>query len=274
MIHIDVVMPRLFTEGTRDLQVKLTIEPGTLTALIGPSGSGKTTLLRLLAGLENPAQGRITVEEEVWLDKEMKLNLSPQKRSIGFVFQDTALFPNMTVLENILFAVPKGQSDFAHELIKTTGLDAFINTKPLALSGGQRQRVALVRALVRQPKLLLLDEPFAALDAQSSEQLRQVLLDLHTRWSTTTLLVSHHEADVEALADRVVQLVQGRIQTDRRRGERGAAAPVAEPITNITFDEQLQLWVIETATTQIRSASPVWEQWKVGDLIQIGGVVK
>ncbi|GAB2539903.1 sulfate/molybdate ABC transporter ATP-binding protein [Spirosoma aerophilum] len=271
MIHIDVVMPRLFTEGTRDLQVKLAIQPGTLTALIGPSGSGKTTLLRLLAGLESPSQGRITVGEEVWLDKEEKLNLPPQKRSIGFVFQDTALFPNMTVLENIQFAAPKGQSDFIQELINATGLDAFINTKPAALSGGQRQRVALARALVRQPTLLLLDEPFAALDAESSQQLRQVLQSLHTRWGTTTLLVSHHEADVEALADRVIQLVQGRIQTDRLRKERLSTSPVTEPITSITFDEQLKLWVIDTATTQIRSSNPVWEQWKAGDLIRIVG---
>ncbi|SOD82629.1 sulfate/molybdate ABC transporter ATP-binding protein [Spirosoma fluviale] len=269
MIHLDVVMPRLFTEGTRDLQVRLDIQTGTLTALIGPSGSGKTTLLRLLAGLENPSKGRITVNEEVWLDKSNRVNLPPQQRSIGFVFQDTALFPNMTVLENIQFAARKDQPDFLQELISATGLNAFVNTRPAALSGGQRQRVALARALVRQPKLLLLDEPFAALDSTSSQQLRQVLLELHTRWGTTTLLVSHHAADVKALADRVVQLMQGRIQSDSLRDERLSTTPVAEPITRITYDEVLSLWVIETATTQIRSANPAWEQWKVGDLLQL-----
>ncbi|ADB38363.1 sulfate/molybdate ABC transporter ATP-binding protein [Spirosoma linguale] len=271
MIDIDVIMPRLFTEGTRDLQVSLTLQPGTLTALIGPSGSGKTTFLRLLAGLENPQSGRISVDGEPWLDTDKRINRPPQKRSIGFVFQDTALFPNMTVLENIQFAAPKGQRDFGQELIRATGLEAFTHAKPAALSGGQRQRVALARALVRQPKLLLLDEPFAALDADSSQQLRQVLLELHKRWGTTTLLVSHHDADVEALADRVVQLVQGRVQTDRLRSEHPPVSPVIEPILAITFDEQRQVWVIKTATTQLRSTNPVWGKWKVGDMIEIGG---
>ena len=272
MIHIDVLLPRLFAEGATELQVQFALESGGLTALIGPSGSGKTTLLRLLAGLEVPRSGRITVDEAVWFDKQSGINLPPQQRAIGYVFQDTALFPNMTVRENITYAAPQGQSDFVNELIKETGLEPFINQKPGRLSGGQRQRVALARALVRRPKLLLLDEPFAALDAQSSQQLQQVLVKLQQRWQTTTLLVSHHDADVQALADRVIRLVEGHVQTDDASRNQQVNSLVQERITRIEYDENRQLWVIETTTSQLQSANPVWGKVKVGDTFQLSGI--
>ncbi|MBD2755174.1 sulfate/molybdate ABC transporter ATP-binding protein [Spirosoma validum] len=269
MIQIDVVMSRLFTEGASDLQVKLELQSGSLTALVGPSGSGKTTVLRLLAGLEIPRQGRIVVGESVWLDTYRRINRSPQQRSIGYVFQDTALFPNMTVRENIQYAAPKDQQTLVDELIEATGLESFVNQKPIRLSGGQRQRVALARALVRRPQLLLLDEPFAALDAKASQMLRQVLLELHQRWGTTTLLVSHHEIDVQALADRVIQLVQGRVESDERIGSTNSYLTGSERIIRIEYDENQQHWLIETASMKLQSTNPDWEQWNVGDLIQV-----
>ncbi|MFD2934393.1 sulfate/molybdate ABC transporter ATP-binding protein [Spirosoma flavum] len=272
MIHVDVVMPRLFAEGAGELRIQIELKTGSLTALVGPSGSGKTTLLRLLAGLETPQKGNIIVEESVWLDTHQKINRLPQQRSIGYIFQDTALFPNMTVRENIQYAAPKGQRTLVNDLIDATGLETFINQKPTLLSGGQRQRVALARALVRQPQLLLLDEPFAALDAQASQMLRQVLLELHQTWGTTTLLVSHHEADIQALADRVIRLGQGRIQTDEIVAKRTVAALLMEPIIRIDFNESQQQWEIETATTQLRSANPVWSQFRVGDVIRVAPV--
>ena len=274
MIHIDVVIPRLFAEGASDFQVQLEIESGSITAIVGPSGSGKTTLLRLLAGLEAPQQGRIVVEEAVWLDQRQTINRTTQQRSIGYVFQDTALFPNMTVLENILYAAPAGQQGFVNELIEATGLETFVDQKPIRLSGGQRQRVALARALVRRPKLLLLDEPFAALDADASQALRQVVLRLHQNWGTTTLLVSHHEIDVQALADRVIQIVQGRVHTDERIKDRVADNLQMEAIRQITYDEARQHWVIETDTTRIQSSNPGWKNLRVGDLLQIVGKIK
>lgn len=269
MIQIDVVMPRLFAEGTSDLTVNLAVDSGSLTALVGPSGSGKTTLLRLLAGLETPRQGRIVVDESVWLDTYQRVNRPPQQRSIGYVFQDTALFPNMTVQESIQYAVTTDQQPLVHELIDATGLKSFVNQKPARLSGGQRQRVALARALVRRPKLLLLDEPFAALDAQASQLLRQVLLDLHKTWGTTTLLVSHHEIDVNTLADRVVTLVQGRIESDRQLDQRSKSVPLQERITRIEYDEIQQLWLVETTTTKLQSSNPDWSNRRVGDSVQV-----
>ncbi len=267
MIQLDVVMPRLFAEGSGELRVQTTIAAGSLTALVGPSGSGKTTLLRLVAGLETPRQGRIMVGESVWLDTRQNINRPPQQRSIGYVFQDTALFPNMTVRENIQYATPAGNQTKVQGLIEATGLSPFVNQKPGLLSGGQRQRVALARALVRRPQLLLLDEPFAALDSESAQSLRHVLLDLHQTWGTTTLLVSHHEADVTALADRVVRLVRGRIQTDE--ADRRHIPALNEQIIRIHYDETAQQWVIETTTARLQSANPAWGQRRVGEWITI-----
>lgn len=274
MIHIDITMPRLFAEGTGALQLQVALAPGSLTAVVGPSGSGKTTLLRVLAGLETPPTGRIDSNGTSWFDTSQRINLSPQQRSIGYVFQDTALFPNMSVRENIQYAAPSGQRQFVDDLIDATGLNAFINKKPTVLSGGQRQRVALARALVRRPQLLLLDEPFAALDPAAAQTLRQVLLDLHRTWGTTTLLVSHHDIDVQALADRVIRLVQGQIQADYRTEAGSSATSPRERIRRIDFDETHHQWVIETETTELRSTNPAWGQLKIGDLIEISWTPK
>ncbi|QIP14854.1 ATP-binding cassette domain-containing protein [Spirosoma aureum] len=271
MIQLDITMPRLFAEGVTELQVQLELATGSLTALVGPSGSGKTTLLRVLAGLEKPRLGRIEVQGgTVWLDTAHGINQPPQKRSIGYVFQDTALFPNMTVRENIQFAAPPDQRKLVDSLIQETGLERFVNQKPVALSGGQQQRVALARALVRRPTVLLLDEPFAALDPEASQQLRQLLLNLHQSWGTTTLLVSHHETDVDVLADRIIRLVQGSIQSDRA-GTKTLNLINAQPerILRIYFDETHQQWVIETATVLLRSANPAWARLHVNDVIRV-----
>lgn len=268
MIHLDINMPRLFAEGATDLAVAFDLTPGSLTALVGPSGSGKTTLLRVLAGLEKPHRGRIDVNGTVWLDTEQGIHQPPQQRSIGYVFQDTALFPNMTVAENIRYAAPRHQQALVDRLIRETGLEPFVDQKPAVLSGGQRQRVALARALVRQPTLLLLDEPFVALDPVASQQLQEVVLSIHRAWGITTLLVSHYDTDVQTLADRVIRLVQGRVQTDHLLSKPDAR-PQMERIKHIEFNDQLQQWVIDTDTIQLRSANPDWAQLRVNDLIRV-----
>ncbi|MEZ0609074.1 sulfate/molybdate ABC transporter ATP-binding protein [Fibrella sp. WM1] len=266
MIDAALRLPRLFTDGAGELDVNLTLTAGSLTALVGPSGSGKTTLLRLLAGLDVPDEGRISVNDQCWLDTRRGINRRPQQRSVGYIFQDAALFPNLTVRDNILFVTPSGEHTRADQLIEATGLTPFVDQKPAKLSGGQQKRVALARALVRRPQLLLLDEPFSALDAVAADQLRQVVLDLHRDWGTTTLLVSHHRIDVASLADRVITLHQGRIQTDQ------PTYPTDKPagrINRIWFDEATKLWVIETDTFQVRSADARWGQRRVGDRIEV-----
>lgn len=267
MIEVVLTSPRLFADGAGDLQVSLALATGSLTALVGPSGSGKTSVLRLLAGLDLPREGRIVVNDQLWLDTQRGVNRRPQQRSVGYIFQDAALFPNLTVRENIRFVTPRGEHALAEQLIESTGLAPFASQKPARLSGGQQKRVALARALVRRPQLLLLDEPFSALDAVAASQLRQVVLDLHRAWGTTTLLVSHHPADVTSLADRVIHLNQGRIEADRSPGEQAVLLP--EIIRRVWFDKVGGVWVVETDTVQVRSANAAWGQFQPGDVLPV-----
>lgn len=212
MLHANFRYPLLFAEGAATLTVHFELPEYSFTALCGPSGAGKTTVLRTLAGLVTPESGQISLNDQMWLDTEQRINYPPQQRSIGFVFQDYALFPNMTVRENLLFAARQRNDPFADELLSRLRLTAFAARKPQTLSGGQRQRVALARALVRRPTLLLLDEPLAALDARTAQQLREDLAQLHRELGTTTLLVSHNADDIRHLADRILFLEQGQLR--------------------------------------------------------------
>jgi molybdate transport system ATP-binding protein len=194
------------------LEVDLQLYHKELLALTGPSGSGKTTILRILAGLETRAKGRLLVQGELWQDSTQSIFLAPQQRSIGVVFQDYALFPNMSVLQNLQFALPKTESQtLIEELLEVMDLQELKKAYPRELSGGQQQRVALARALVRRPKLLLLDEPLSALDTQMREHLQTFIRLLHERYALTTLLISHHPEEIQRLADRVLVLEKGKI---------------------------------------------------------------
>ena len=192
-------------------QVNLEIKNGSLVALLGPSGSGKSTLLRILAGLENPDSGRI------WLDGQDTTEVPLQKREIGFVFQNYALFPHLNVCENIAFGLEIRDIDNdrktqrVQELLQLMQLEKFSDRYPNQLSGGQRQRVALARALAVEPKVLLLDEPFAALDAKIRKQLRHWLRNLHQHISVTTVFVTHDHIEAFELAHEIVVLENGNI---------------------------------------------------------------
>ena len=187
------------------------LQSGEFTALFGASGAGKTTLLRFLAGLSKPRAGRLVVDGKVWFDSAQGIALPPQRRAIGFVFQDQALFPNMTVRDNVAYALGKGESAWLDELIDASGLAAMQGRLPETLSGGQKQRVALARALARKPRLLLLDEPLSALDLQMRLQLQEELRSLHQRFGLTTLMVSHDLGEVFKLAQQVLRIAGGRI---------------------------------------------------------------
>jgi len=164
--------------------------------------------------------GRIVVDGEVWFDSAAGIALPPQKRKVGFVFQDYALFPNMTVRGNLEFALDDSKDrKLIDELLDLTGLVEMQNRKPQTLSGGQRQRVALARALARKPRLLLLDEPLSALDGETRLHLQDETLKLHRLFGFTTLIVSHDLAEVFKLSDRVLTLEQGRIIQDGKPAE-------------------------------------------------------
>ncbi|WP_419771009.1 MAG: ABC transporter ATP-binding protein [Candidatus Marinarcus sp.] len=209
MIKIDINKELHGSNGKMQLKVNLEINEGDFIALAGQSGSGKTTLLRILAGLES-ASGNLKINEESWLSETF--SLPPQKRKIGFVFQDYALFPNMSVEENLLFV--KKDKKLAQELLEITQLEALKERNPQSLSGGQKQRVSLCRAMMNQPKLLLLDEPLSALDPQMRNTLQNEILQLHKRFNTTTIMVSHEPSEIYKLASRVIVLKSGTVQSD------------------------------------------------------------
>lgn len=195
-----------------ELSVNTHIKKGSFTAIYGPSGSGKTTLLRCLAGLEKPQNGSIKVSDVNWFDSSKKLHFSPQKRAVGFVFQEYALFPNMTTLENLKFALNPGQDTaIIPELIEIMELEPFLKSKPNNLSGGQKQRIALARALVQKPRLLLLDEPLSALDYEIKSKLQDYILKLHTKYELTTLLVTHDLSEIFKMSDHIISLEAGKI---------------------------------------------------------------
>lgn len=212
MIRIKVRHPLWSAAGRMVLELDMELQENELIAVYGPSGSGKTTLLRILAGLVKPQEGLIRFGEDVWLDTTKKIMVRPQERQAGLVFQDYALFPNMTVRKNLEYALEKGQSkDFVEELMRVMELEELGGRYPAMLSGGQQQRVALARALVRRPKLLLLDEPLSALDTEMRQRLQEFILRVHRSYSLTTLLVSHDAPEVIRLADRVVILREGKV---------------------------------------------------------------
>jgi sulfate/thiosulfate transport system ATP-binding protein len=194
--------------------VSLAVEDGSLTALLGPSGSGKSTLLRVIAGLEAPDTG--TVE----ISGRDATRVPPQKRGIGFVFQHYAAFKHMTVRDNVAFGLkvrkrPKAEiAAKVDELLRIVGLDGYQARYPSQLSGGQRQRMALARALAVEPEVLLLDEPFGALDANVRAELREWLRRLHEEVHVTTVLVTHDQEEAMEVADRIVVLNRGRIEQD------------------------------------------------------------
>jgi len=192
--------------------VSIDVDSGSLTALLGPSGSGKSTLLRIIAGLEWPDEG------EIKLAGEDATPLTPQKRGVGFVFQHYAAFKHMTVRDNIAFGLkirkrPKDEvTRRVDELLDLVQLQGFGGRYPAQLSGGQRQRMALARALAPEPKVLLLDEPFGALDARVRAELRVWLRRLHEETHTTTVFVTHDQEEAMEVADKVVVMNQGRVE--------------------------------------------------------------
>ena len=212
MIQIDLNKKLQAAEGEMLLKLKIDIEKGEFVTLYGASGVGKTSTLRMISGLLNPDAGKIIVNDEAWFDQSKKINLSPQKRKVGYVFQDYALFPHMTVLENLQFAqIKKDGTKAITSLIELMELGQLQNRKPETLSGGQKQRVALARALVQQPEILLLDEPLAALDTTIRYKLQEYLKQIHSEFNLTTILISHDVSEIVKLADRVICLEGGKI---------------------------------------------------------------
>jgi molybdate transport system ATP-binding protein len=220
MIAFDLHKKLMAADGEMLLDISVKIESRQLLTIYGASGAGKTTILRILAGLTQPDKGSINIDDSCWLDTSKAFHLPTQKRNIGMFFQDYALFPNMTVQQNLEYALVKGQdASMIEELMEIMELQQLRNSKPSTLSGGQKQRVALARAIVRKPILLLLDEPLSALDSDMRIKLQDHILEVHRRYKLTTILVSHDVAEIYKMSDTVLVLENGRIAKQGHPGD-------------------------------------------------------
>ena len=231
----EVALRRQLRHGSSrfDLDVRFA-STASRVALFGPSGAGKTQTLRMICGITPPDSGRVALAGRVLFDREAGVSLSPQQRRLAYVFQDYALFPHLSVKQNIAFACRHGwrnpplrmQEPRADVWIERFGLQAVCNHYPHQISGGQRQRTALARALVTEPAALLLDEPFAALDGALRRQLRTELLQLQQSLQLPLLLITHDDDDLAQLAEQVVCLAGGRVAAcnDARLGLDACAA--------------------------------------------------
>ena len=220
MIKIDIIKRFVgFAGFTLDVDLEFGRE---FVAITGANGSGKTTLLRLVAGLDTPDEGSITVSGRTFFDSEVKL--PPNLRNVGYVFQDAALFPWLTVEGNIRFGLDRAQKGSAEtgmwldELYIEAGIAHLLDRYPKNLSGGEAQRVALVRALVKRPEILLLDEPFSAVDMDLRPALRQFVKKIQREWEIPVLMVTHDHAEVHTMADKLYKLEDGRVVDARRKG--------------------------------------------------------
>lgn len=261
------------------LEATIKVAAGAVLAVVGPNGSGKTTLLRTIAGLTQPNSGRIRLAGKTLTDTTRGVALPPPQRRVGLLAQDARLFPHLSVLENVAFG-PRCNGHgtntarrMAREWLDRVGMGKYARRRPAALSGGQAQRVALARALAAQPDVLLLDEPLAALDAQSAPVLRQLIAEQVRSSGTTTMLVSHDVLDAVVLADEIAVLHEGAV------AERGPVTEVlAAPRTAFTAAlagiNLLSGVVDRQAPLQVRTSWGVWQGSRQADRVPEAGPVE
>lgn len=252
--------------GELYLDIQAQIQEGKFVGLAGVSGAGKTTILKVIAGLIKPDTGKITFRKAIWNDTQQKIHLSPQKRKIAFVFQDYALFPNMTVKQQLQFAQKKNSKVQLKELIDKMELGDLQKQKPHKLSGGQKQRVALARALVSEPQILLLDEPFSALDSEIREKLKSYISQIHQDYQLTTILVSHNEQDLEELSDEILILEKGKVKL--KIPIKKLNLKTSAKVIELLSDNFLCLQIGED-TFSIQVEEELYQNLKVGDILDL-----
>ena len=267
-----------FTHSLRsfDAHVELTVASGETLALVGPSGAGKSTTLRVIAGLLRPDRGLVAVDGETWLDTGQGIDRLAERRRVGYLFQEYALFPHLDVSANIRFGAPRGESiDLLLERFHITELS---HARVAELSGGERQRVALARALARQPRALLLDEPLSALDAHTKASVRAELHRMLGELGLPTILVTHDFEDAAALADRVGVLVGGSVVQEGTGADLvarprdafvasltgaslllGIARAGRDGLTEVVLDDARSAWSSDSVTGRVALAVHPWE---------------
>jgi molybdate transport system ATP-binding protein len=268
-LRLDIALP------LRAFRLELSLDVGRETvALVGPSGAGKTTVLRTIAGLERPERGSIRCGDATWFDAGRGIDLAPEHRSVGLVFQDYALFPHLSVRRNVEF----GGRSRVDELLRRFRIDHLADARPAKLSGGERQRVALARSLARDPAVLLLDEPLSALDAHTKLRVRAELHELLAELELPALLVTHDFEDAASLADRVGVLVDGRLVQVATPADlvaypadafvaslgganllQGTARPAESGLTEVTLAGGDRIYSTDEATGEVMAIVYPWE---------------
>ena len=268
-LHVDL------DHALRSFRLSLALDVATETvALVGPSGAGKTSVLRAIAGLLRPERGRIALGDDTWLDTASRVDLPPERRRVGLVFQEYALFPHLTVRGNVAF----GGRDRVDELLERFGISGLAEARPGAISGGERQRVALARALARDPGVLLLDEPLSALDAHTRRRVRTELREVLGDLGLPALIVTHDFEDATSLADRVGVLVEGRLLQVGSPSElvaspadafvagftganllRGVASASSNGLTEVALDAGFTAYSVDEARGRVALAVYPWE---------------
>ena len=259
------------------LELRLEVAPGETLALVGPSGAGKSTVLRAVAGLVRPERGVIALGGETWFSSEQGIRLDPDRRAVGLVFQEYALFPHMTVRQNVAYGAPGGSGARVDELLERLRIGSLAQARPGKLSGGERQRVALARALAREPQVLLLDEPLSALDAQTRDAVRGELHALLHELALPTLVVTHDFTDVAILAGRIAVIAAGRLVQEGAAEEilarpaspfvasltgasllHGTARPAGD-LTEVVLDSGASVWATDPGVGRVAVAIQPWE---------------
>ena len=259
-------------QGIQKIEANLQIPLGEYVSISGISGSGKTTFLRLISGLIQPQNGTIYWGEQVWHDTKNKQCIPPQERNIGMVFQDYALFPNMNTLDNIIFACKeKVEKKYLHSILDTLGLDNYLPRYPHQLSGGQQQRVAIARALISKPALLLLDEPFSALDESLKKTIQSFIYEIHKQNSMTTLVVSHQISEIKPYAHRFLQFENEKLLDYHYLEKKNLSLQGILISKEMSASEMSQVTLLyDDKTYQFPFPSSELEKLNIGDKIHFG----
>lgn len=262
--------------GTQHIETNLDLQTGDFISVSGISGSGKTTFLKLLCGLIHPEYGNIHLGEKVWLDTERGIMVSPQERKIGMVFQDYALFPNMNVRDNMLFAATKnGDASYFHTLLEALGLGNLLTRFPHQLSGGQQQRVAIARALISKPALLLMDEPFSALDEALRKNIQAFIYDLHKKYDFTTLIVNHQVSELRPYANKFLTFENEKLITYSPEDENKVTVcgvVISKEMTESALSH-LQV-MVEGKAYKIPIPTHEAKKFQIGEMIYVGSCLK